>query len=476
MAGTEAAMAPCCKAEDELLVKILGRCQLAASDGDAGAAGCGETTPMHALQRILRMNRANRDMGIMAACTANRWAIRAVLAQACQDRTTALVEATARQVNLAGGYAGLRPHDFVRLVRQEAERVGLPPRRVILGGDHLGPAPWCRANAAVAMARAGKLTAALVRCGFVKLHVDTTTPCKGDPATDGGALPLELIIQRTAALVAVAEEAARRFRKDPPLYVVGSDVPSPGGRAMESGSAGVTASAELRRMLVELRRALRCAGLDAVWPRIAAVVVRPGIDFASLSVEPYNPRRIAALVRVLQDWPGLVFEAHSTDFQDIKALRRMVNDHFALLKVGPALTFAFREAVFALAHIEAEVLRRRKGSRLSGIVEAVDGEMVRDPIHWQHYYRGSQDHKAFLRRYAYSDRIRYYWARPGVRAAFSRLLGNLRRHTIPSPLIHQYLTDFQGAARDPEELIVNHVGHVTRRYAAACGRTPASTA
>jgi len=431
---------------------------------------------MYALQRILRSNRADCRTGMMAACTANRWAIRAVLTQARQDRTPALVEVTARQVNLAGGYAGLRPLDFVRLVRQEAARVGLASGRIMLGGDHLGPDPWRGQPAAVAMARAGALTAELVRCGFVKLHLDPTTPCAADPVTDDGALPLELIVQRTAALVAVAEEAARRYRMRPPLYVVGSDVPTPGGRAADVGATAVTSAAGVRHTLDGLQRVFQRAGLHAAWPRVVAVVVRAGIDFASQSIAAYNPRRTMALVRTLQDMPGLVFEAHSTDFQDFKALKRMVSDHFALLKVGPALTFAFREAVFALARIEAEALGGRKGLRLSGIVEAVDGEMLRDPVHWQHYYRGSQTRMALLRRYAYSDRIRYYWARPVVRAAFARLLTNLRRYAIPPPLIHQYLPGFEGSSGDPEDLIVSHVCHVTRVYAAACGRATASAA
>ncbi len=37
-------------------------------------------------------------------------------------------------------------------------------------------------------------------------------------------------------------------------------------------------------------------------------------------------------------------------------LRGLVTDHFAILKVGPVLTYAYREAVFALSFIEDELL------------------------------------------------------------------------------------------------------------------------
>jgi D-tagatose-1,6-bisphosphate aldolase subunit GatZ/KbaZ len=208
---------------------------------------------------------------------------------------------------------------------------------------------------------------------------------------------------------------------------------------------------------------------------VVAVVVRPGIDFSSQSIAAYNPRRTASLVKALQGLPGLVYEAHSTDFQACEALQRMVADHFAVLKVGPALTFAFREATFALARIEAEALGHRKGLRLSRVIETVESEMLRDPIHWQRYYHGPAAHQALMRRYAYSDRIRYYWSRPPVRAAFSRLMTNLRRNAMPEPLIRQYLPGVVPSAPrhrlrpDPEDLIVHHIRRVTRLYAAACG-------
>ena len=45
------------------------------------------------------------------------------------------------------------------------------------------------------------------------------------------------------------------------------------------------------------------------------------------------------------------------------SLARMVADHFTLLKVGPCLTNAFREAVFALEEIEAELSEIQAGCR-----------------------------------------------------------------------------------------------------------------
>ena len=71
-----------------------------------------------------------------------------------------------------------------------------------------------------------------------------------------------------------------------------------------------------------------------------------------------------------------VFEAHSTDYQTPSALRNLVRDGFAILKVGPALTFAFREAVFGLAAIERTLVEK---AVRSNIVETLERTMVARP-------------------------------------------------------------------------------------------------
>ena len=63
------------------------------------------------------------------------------------------------------------------------------------------------------------------------------------------------------------------------------------------------------------------------------------------------------LTELLKDEAGLVYEAHSTDYQRPESYRNLVRDGFAILKVGPALTFAMREVLEALSLIEAELGR-----------------------------------------------------------------------------------------------------------------------
>ena len=58
----------------------------------------------------------------------------------------------------------------------------------------------------------------------------------------------------------------------------------------------------------------------------------------------------------------MVFEAHSTDYQTDAALAALVADGWGVLKVGPGLTFALREALFALAAIEDELVPAERRS------------------------------------------------------------------------------------------------------------------
>jgi D-tagatose-1,6-bisphosphate aldolase subunit GatZ/KbaZ len=127
---------------------------------------------------------------------------------------------------------------------------------------------------------------------------------------------------------------------------------------------------------------------------------------------------------------GLVYEAHSTDYQTAEALRELVRGgRFAILKVGPALTFAYREAIFALALMEDELFRPVSRSNIMTVLEEV---MLRQPQHWRKYYSGSPAEQAFKRRYSLSDRIRYYWTQSEVQHAQERLMNNLS--AVPLPL------------------------------------------
>ncbi len=203
-------------------------------------------------------------------------------------------------------------------------------------------------------------------------------------------------------------------------------------------------------------------------------MVQPGVEFGERSVVDYDHGRAKALSSALPLSPQLVYEAHSTDYQIASSLKRMVEDHFAILKVGPELTFAFREAVFALSAIEGEMLRGKSG-RVSNVREALEASMLRNPSYWRDYCHGDDSQLRISRFYRYSDRCRYYWHEPEVAAQIELLMENLVAHRAPLTLISQGLPREYEAIRagvlqpGPSEMIRHHIRLVLHKYAVVCG-------
>jgi D-tagatose-1,6-bisphosphate aldolase subunit GatZ/KbaZ len=206
-----------------------------------------------------------------------------------------------------------------------------------------------------------------------------------------------------------------------------------------------------------------------------ALVVQPGVEFDHVRVVDYDPSRTGELQRVLDDEPDMVFEAHSTDYQLAERLTDLVDDHWAVLKVGPGLTFALREGLFALAAIEDQLIPAAERSELLAVIERT---MLADPDRWNRYYEGTPDEQRIARRFSYSDRLRYSLPSPAIEAAVERLLTNLGASGVPEPLISQYLPDQYARVRrglltaDPRELLLDRVRDALRPYSAACRPEP----
>ncbi|PZE76626.1 D-tagatose-bisphosphate aldolase, class II, non-catalytic subunit [Curtobacterium sp. MCBD17_019] len=424
---------------------------------------------MNQVEAIVRRHRGGDTVGITSVCSAHPLVLRASMRQALEDGSVLLIEATSNQVDQFGGYTGLTPEQFRDQVLGFADEESFPRDRLVLGGDHLGPNRWQRETPDQAMPKADDLVAAYAAAGYAKLHIDCSMRLDGDPTP----LPDAVVAERAARLIAIAE-AARPTDGEPPVYVIGTEVPVPGGAHETLGALQPTSPAAARETLDAHRGALRDRGLDAVWPRVVALVVQPGVEFDHLKVIDYDRTATQQLQRVLDDEPDMVFEAHSTDYQTRGHLTELVEDHWAVLKVGPGLTFALREALFALAAIEGELVPA--GER-SDLVTFMDERMVADPGYWEHYYEGDAEEQRIARRYSYSDRIRYYWASPEVEERVDRLFTNLTASGIPEPLIGQFLPKQftrvrQGVlAPEPEALAVDAVREVLRDYAAACGHS-----
>ena len=419
-------------------------------------------------QHLLRTGADGRRRGIYSVCSAHPWVLRASAEQAKEDGSLLLIEATSNQVNQNGGYTGMKPADFRRFAEEIVDSAGFDRSLLILGGDHLGPNPWRTLDPETAMANALEMVREYAGAGFSKIHLDASMSCRGEAAV----LPDEIVAARAASLCAAAEEAASAAGLTGPVYVIGTEVPTPGGATHELQELAATTTAAAQKTLEVHQREFARAGLQSVWDRVLALVVQPGVEFDHDSVVDYSPSKAAALSQWLREQAGtFVFEAHSTDYQRPAAYSELVQDGFAILKVGPALTFAMREALFGLAAMDRELADAVAASHLPEVMEET---MLASPSSWKPYYSGDAQEQKRLRVYSYSDRMRYYWNDPGVQAAVARLIENLGRLQLPETMLSAYLPRQYERVREgslkntAEALIVDKVRDVLRVYAAAC--------
>jgi D-tagatose-1,6-bisphosphate aldolase subunit GatZ/KbaZ len=422
------------------------------------------------LDEVVRAQKCGEARGVVSICSAHPTVLQTAVQRAVSTGSVLLVEATCNQVNQYGGYTGMTPSAFAAFVRDIASRYGLPPERLLLGGDHLGPSPWQDGPMERAMQRAGEMIRAYARAGFTKLHLDASMKLGNDDPRC--PLDLELIARRTAWLARVAEGACSDLGPDcKPRYVIGTEVPTPGGATVHEDHIYATAVEDARRTLEATQSAFNQEGLGAAWERGIALVVQPGVEFGDDFVLDYDSEAGRDLAHFSETIP-FVYEAHSTDYQTRENLRALVRDHFAVLKVGPALTYAFREAVFSLVMMESELVPASQRSRL---IETLDDAMQRKPAHWNKHYRGTPEAQAFARKYSLSDRARYYWPEPSVQTALCRLLANLNSTPVPLTLLNQFVPlqyehIRQGVIPNtPEAIIQDHILGVLMDYEFACG-------
>ena len=356
----------------------------------------------------------------------------------------------------------MTPAKFRTFVEEIAGSVGFNTEGLMLGGDHLGPNPWKHLSAADAMAKAKEMVAAYASAGFSKLHLDCSMGCVGEPE----ALDDELVARRAAQLAAVAEDNSSFS----PVYIVGTEVPVPGGASHAVDDLDVTDPAAARKTYDVHSRSFAEQGLEAAFQRVIGLVVQPGVEFGNANVVAYRPEQARNLSQSLTDMPNVVFEAHSTDYQTAEALSSLVGGGFAILKVGPGLTFALREALYGLDLIASEL-----DGEAPMLKQTMENIMMGDHNHWAKYYSGTSSQQRLQRHFSYSDRIRYYWSQPAARQAVDVVRTRLGNRSIPETLISQYLAPLTAKVRsgdvvaDFDGIKLACVQATLRDYAKACG-------
>jgi D-tagatose-1,6-bisphosphate aldolase subunit GatZ/KbaZ len=403
----------------------------------------------HPMQEMMEKRRQGIKCGIPSYCTANELALEIALRRAKMLNQPVLIEATANQVNQYGGYTGMLPKDFYKLVLDMAAAIDLPEQMVILAGDHLGPLTWQNLPEAEAMEKSIELVYQYTRAGFTKIHLDTSMKVADDAE---GLLSTEVIARRGATLYKAAIKGYEELKAEKPeairpVFVVGSEVPIPGGAQEAEDSLAVTSVAAFKDTVATYKRVWEEEGVGEGMNDVIAVVVQPGVEFGDDQVFLYDSAAAAELCAALKEFPEVCFEGHSTDYQSPACLKAMVEDGIAILKVGPALTYGLREALFSMSLMENELV---PAEERSNFIDVLENTMLANPGNWQKHYHGDEKQLHLARKYSFSDRARYYMGQPEVLAAMEKLFTNLDTYKIPLNMLHQYMPLTYAKVRDGE--------------------------
>lgn len=423
----------------------------------------------HPIQEMMDQRRQGRKCGIPSYCTANPLVLEIILKRAKLLNAPVLIEATANQVNQYGGYTGMLPRDFYQMIEKMAGEIGVPESLIILGGDHLGPLTWQNLPEKEAMEKSLELVYQYARAGFTKIHLDTSMKVADDPE---GLLSTETIARRGAELYKASMKGYEELKAEKPdamrpVFIIGSEVPIPGGAQEAEDSLAVTSPAAFQDTVATYKKVFEESGVGEGWKDVVAVVVQPGVEFGDDQVFLYDHEAATELCAALEAYPEVCFEGHSTDYQSAECLKNMVQDGIAILKVGPALTYGLREALFALSFMEKELVPEESRANF---IETLERVMLAEPGNWQKHYHGDDKQLALARKYSFSDRARYYIGQPDVTAAIDKLFANLREYPIPMNMLHQYMPVTYTKVRDgilaldPKELALDGVTNFMLDY------------
>ncbi|MCF0145988.1 MAG: class II D-tagatose-bisphosphate aldolase, non-catalytic subunit, partial [Eubacterium sp.] len=340
----------------------------------------------------------------------------------------------------------------------------------ILGGDHLGPLNWQNEPEESAMAKSEELVRMFVLAGFKKIHLDTSMRVADDSRDE--MLSDETIARRGAKLYQVCEEAYQELlKKNPdeqrPVYIIGSEVPIPGGAQEAEESISVTKPEAVKKTLAVYKKEFEALGIEDAFDNIIGIVVQPGVEFGDADIFRYDRVKAAELTAEMKNYDNVVLEGHSTDYQSPAQLKEMVEDGIAILKVGPALTFSLREGLFALSAMEKLLVKEEKWAHFEEVMEAV---MLKNPGYWVKHYHGTDEELYIKRKFSFSDRCRYYFALPEIQEAMEKLFANMSEVEIPLSMLRQFMPQQYIKVRDgvlsldPRELAEDCVVHVIEDY------------
>jgi len=133
---------------------------------------------------------------------------------------------------------------------------------------------------------------------------------------------------------------------------------------------------DARRTLEHTRQAFAARGLGGRLGARDRAVVQPGVEFGDSVVFGYD-RQGRQLSRNLPAHPGMVYEAHSTDYQTASARARWWRI------TSPSQSRAVAHLCLPRSRFRPGSPRARMARRALGVPEALEAAMLANPAHWK---------------------------------------------------------------------------------------------
>lgn len=388
-------------------------------------------------------------------CTSNFDVIKAIFLYVKKKKYPVLLECTSNQVNQFGGYTGLNPREFNKKVKSLNSEIKIRKENIILGADHLGPLPWKNFDKKKAFLNAKQLLRLIVKENFTKIHLDTTIKCRNDKN-----LNLEEIRSRFLELFNIIPK--RKLNKI--YFVAGSEVPFAGGGDFNQN---ISKLEDIKNDYLIYDSAINFNKSQKEF----ALVIEPGMSFTNNKVFKPKIKNLKKIIKFSRK-KRIFFEAHSTDYQKMNVLKKLVKANFKFLKVGPELTFKYHDSLKFMLNLEKKIIPKNDLSKLNENLKKI---MNKNKKYWKSYYKGSISKINYLKFNSKLDRIRYYWSDKLIEKSKKKLFKNICK--IPRNFIINKLkieNDTQNNntinINNNVDLIVNYFLESTlNRYYEACG-------
>ncbi len=392
-------------------------------------------------------------------CTSNIEVLKIIILYCKRKKLPCLVESTSNQVNQYGGYSGKTPQEFYNDIKKILKQNNFSFKNFYMGGDHLGPLPWKKKNKKTAMNNSVQLINKCLDSNYSKIHVDTSIKCINDKIINHS-----IIFDRTKYIL---QNSKLKKKLSKIFLIIGTEVPLSGSN--EKGKIKLTQKNQINLEVKKFRDLLRTLYKKKLK---FGLVVEPGMRFMHNSIQRPNFTNFKPK-RKISKKNNFVYEAHSTDYQPLNVLIKLVKNNFKFLKVGPELTYNYSRSLFAMEKIEKKYLK----NNFSKIKDNIMTTMLKDKKYWKEYYSGNNQKIKKLILNSKLDRMRYYLNKHKIRISIIKLKKNI--NSLSSEKIKKYFLFKENKTLFDKKLVKNlsnfdlinliYISKSLNRYYSACG-------